>query len=71
LFIPIDQTKAGLKNIFASNFKNAILAGRAEFIEILDAHLLDRGFCADMGHCCESELSMLPRRQESTSKPIF
>lgn len=36
-------------------------AGRAEFIEILEAHLLDRGFCADMGPLLRSGITYAPQ----------
>ena len=36
-------------------------AGRAEFIEILEAHLLDRGFCADMGPLLRSGIIYAPQ----------
>lgn len=36
-------------------------AGRAEFIEILDAHLLDRGFCADMGPLLRAGITYAPQ----------
>ena len=36
-------------------------AGRAEFIEILEAHLVDRGFCADMGPLLRSGIIYAPQ----------
>lgn len=36
-------------------------AGRAEFLEILDAHLADRGFCTDMNSLLRTGLSYDPR----------
>jgi predicted nucleotidyltransferase component of viral defense system len=36
-------------------------AGRAEFIKILEAHLLDRGFCADMGPLLRSGITYAPQ----------
>ena len=36
-------------------------AGRAEFIEILEAHLLDRGFCADMGPLLPAGITYAPQ----------
>jgi len=36
-------------------------AGRAEFIEILEAHLLDRGFCADMEPLLRSGIIYTPQ----------
>ena len=36
-------------------------AGRAEFIEILKAHLLDRGFCADMGPLLRTGITYTPQ----------
>jgi predicted nucleotidyltransferase component of viral defense system len=36
-------------------------AGRAEFVEILEAHLLDRGFCADMGPLLRTGITYAPQ----------
>jgi predicted nucleotidyltransferase component of viral defense system len=36
-------------------------AGRAEFIAILEAHLLDRGFCADMGPLLRTGITYAPQ----------
>jgi len=36
-------------------------AGRVEFIEILEAHLLDRGFCSDMGPLLRSGITYNPQ----------
>jgi hypothetical protein len=36
-------------------------AGRAEFIKILEAHLLDRGFCADMEPLLRTGITYAPQ----------
>jgi predicted nucleotidyltransferase component of viral defense system len=36
-------------------------AGRAEFVEILEEHLLDRGFCADMGPLLRTGIIYAPQ----------
>jgi predicted nucleotidyltransferase component of viral defense system len=36
-------------------------AGRAEFVEILEAHLLDRGFCSDMGPLLRTGIIYTPQ----------